>query len=145
MVQEDALGRFRMSIEGVADVNPDVPGLRYARQIGIDLVTTDYRDLYEIPNLGLVIELTGSDAVRDEIERTRPKHVRLIDHFGARLFWQLHQAEEAIIRQRTEMRERVTAGLRGRSDTYRPTRSSSTKMPHARHPGSAGARPPTAV
>ena len=107
MVQEDLLGRFRMSIEGVADVNPDVPGLRYARDIGIELVTTDYRELYEIPNLGLVIELTGSDALRDEIERTRPRHVRLIDHFGARLFWQLHQAEEAIIRQRTEMRERV--------------------------------------
>ena len=109
MVQEDTLGRFLMSIEGVADTNPDAPGMCYARQSGIELVTTDYRELYQIPNLGLLIELTGSDEVRDEVDRTRPRHVRLIDHFGARLFWQLHQAEEAIIEQRTEMRERVQA------------------------------------
>jgi len=109
MVQEDTLGRFRMSILGVADINPDAPGMRYARDIGVELVTTDYRKLYEIPDLSLLIELTGSDEVRDEIERTRPRHVRLIDHFGARLFWELHQAEEAIIDQRTEMRERMQA------------------------------------
>ncbi len=107
MVQEDTLGRFRMSIEGVADRNPDAPGMCYARQNGVALVTSDYRELYKIPNLGLLIELTGSDEVRDEIDRTRPRHVRLIDHFAARLFWELHEAEEAIIEQRTEMRERV--------------------------------------
>ncbi len=109
MVQEDTLGRFRMSIRGVSDPNTDAPGLQYAREIGIDFVTTDYRELYKIPNLGLLIELTGSDEVRDEVERTRPRNVRLIDHFGARLFWQLHTAEEAIIGQRTVMRERVQA------------------------------------
>ena len=107
MVHEDALGRLRMSIRGVADTNSNAPGLCYAREIGIELVATDYRELYKIPDLGLLIELTGSDDVRDEVERTRPRHVRLIDHFGARLFWQLHKAEEAIIEQRTEMRERV--------------------------------------
>ena len=109
MVQEDMLGRFRMSIRGVADTNPDAPGMLYARQIGIELVTTDYRELYDIPNLGLLIELTGSDEVRDEVERTRPRHVRLMDHFGGRLFWQLHEAEEAVIEQRTEIRERLQA------------------------------------
>ena len=75
----------------------------------MELVTTDYREFYEISDLDLLIELTGSDAVRDELERTRPRHVKLIDHFGARLFWELHQAEEATIRQRTEMRERMQA------------------------------------
>ena len=109
MVQEDTLGRFRMSIRGVADTNPEAPGMRYARQIGVERVTTDYRDLFQIPDLGLLIELTGSDEVRDEIEQARPRHVRLIDHFGARLFWELHQAEDAIIQQRTELRERVQA------------------------------------
>ena len=107
MVQEDTLGRFRMSIRGVADSRQDAAGIRYARDVGIELVTTDYWQLYEIPGLELIIELTGSDEVRDEIERTRPRHVRLIDHFGARFFWQLHQAEEAIIEQRTKMRERL--------------------------------------
>ena len=107
MVQEDILGRFHMSILGVADVNPDGPGMVYAREIGVPVVTTKYRDLYEIENLDLLIELTGSYDVRDELELTRPRHTRLIDHFGARLFWDVHQAEEAIIQQRTELRARV--------------------------------------
>lgn len=109
MVQEDSLGRFRMDIRGVADTNPAAPGLQCAREMGVETVTTDYRDLYNIPDLGLLIELTGSHEVRDELERNRPRHVQLIDHFGARLFWDLHQAEESIIKQRHEMHERVQA------------------------------------
>jgi len=109
MVQGDTLGHFRMRVLGVADVAPDAVGIQYARQLGVPFVTTDYRELYEIPDLGVIIELTGNDAVRDEIERTRPRHVRLIDHYGARLFWEIHQAEEAIILQRTEMQRKVEA------------------------------------
>jgi len=109
MVKDDTLGRFRLRIQGVADVDPQAPGVKYAREIGIPLVTQDYRELFNIPELDLIIELTGKYEVRDEIERTRPRSIRLIDHFGARLFWELHQAEEAVIRQRTEMRERVEA------------------------------------
>ena len=109
MVQGDTLGHFRMRVLGVADVDPEAIGVRYARDLGVPFVTSDYRKLYEIPNLGVIIELTGNDAIRDEIERTRPRHIRLIDHFGARLFWEVHQAEEAIILQRTEMQQNVEA------------------------------------
>jgi len=109
MVQGDTLGRFRMRVLGVADVDPDAVGIQYARELGVPFVTTDYRELYDIPGLRVIIELTGDDAIRDEIERTRPRHVRLIDHYGARLFWEIHQAEEAIILQRTEMQKKVEA------------------------------------
>ena len=109
MVQGDTLGQFRMQVLGVADVDPEATGIRYARELGVPFVTTDYRKLFEIPDLRVIIELTGDDAIRDEIERTRPRHVRLIDHFGARLFWEVHQAEEAIIQQRTELQKKVEA------------------------------------
>ncbi|MCP4592259.1 MAG: PAS domain-containing protein, partial [bacterium] len=107
MVQADTLGEFRMQVLGVADADPNATGVQYAREIGVPLLATDYRELYKIPDLRVIIELTGNDAVRDEIERTRPRHVRLIDHYGARLFWEIHQAEEAIILQRTEMQKKV--------------------------------------
>jgi PAS domain S-box-containing protein len=103
----DILGGFRMSIVGVADINLEASGVRCAREMGIEWVTTDYRDLYTIPNLDLIIELTGSDKVRNELERTRPHHVKLIDHFSARLFWELHKAEEEIIEQRNLLRLQV--------------------------------------
>ncbi len=98
-----------MTIAGVADVDPNAPGMAYAREIGVPVISTDYRELFAIEGLELLIELTGSTELRDRLEHTRPRHVRLIDHFGARLFWDLHQAEESIIRQRTEMRRRVEA------------------------------------
>lgn len=109
MAQSDMLGRFRMRILGVADVDPEGVGVRCARELGIATVTSDYRKLFEIPDLQVIIELTGDESVRDEIERSRPRDVRLIDHFGARLFWEVHQAEEAIIRQRMEMQSHVEA------------------------------------
>jgi PAS domain S-box-containing protein len=98
-----------MSVVGVADTNLDAPGVRYAREMGVERITTDYRDLYAVPNLDLIIEVTGSDRIRDELERTRPHHVRLIDHFAARLFWELHQAEQAIIEQRNLLSRQIEA------------------------------------
>jgi PAS domain S-box-containing protein len=107
MVREDSLGRFRMRVQGVADIDPDAIGLRYARQIGVPLVTTDYRDLYGIEGLDLLIELTGDQDLRDEVERSRPRSVTLIDHVGAMLFWQLHSASDKIMAQRAELRARL--------------------------------------
>ncbi len=107
MVRNDELGRFRMDILGVADPNMDAPGMELARETGVQLLTPDYRHLFDIPDLDLIIELVGSYKIRDAIERERPREVRLIDHFGARLFWDLHKAEEVIIDQRTVMREDV--------------------------------------
>ncbi|MFH2005396.1 MAG: PAS domain S-box protein [bacterium] len=107
MAAADRLGRFRMRICGVADSNPEAPGLLFAQAVGVPMIAHDFHQLFEIPHLDLILELTGSIAVRDELERTRPRHVRLIDHFGASLFWELFTAEEEIIHQRTEMRERV--------------------------------------
>jgi len=107
MVEKDTLRDFRMRVLGVSDLDPPAPGLIYAREIGVPLVTQRYEDLYAIPDLELIIELTGRTEVVDEIQQTRPKSVHLIDHLGARLFWELHQAEEAVIEKRTELRERV--------------------------------------
>ena len=107
MVETDTLRDFRMRIMGVADIDQDAPGIAYARKIGVPLVTEHYEDLYGIQGLDLIIELTGRDEMVDEIVRTRPKSVHLIDHVGARLFWELHQAEEAVIEKRTEIRERI--------------------------------------
>ncbi len=107
MAAQDRLGRFRMRVVGVADINPDAPGLDLARSLGVETITDDFHRLLEIPDLDVILELTGDDTVRDELERLRPRHVRLIDHFGASVFWELYTAEEAVIAQRTAMRERV--------------------------------------
>lgn len=118
MVAEDRLERFQMQIVGVADTDLDAPGMRYARSIGVPHIVTDFQALFEIPDLQVIIELTGSEAVRDELERSRPRHIRLIDHFGASLFWELYTAEEAIINHRTELRQRVETERRWISQIF---------------------------
>ncbi len=109
MVEEGTLQEFPMRILGVADVNPEAPGIHHAREIGVPVVTLQYKDLYEIPELDLIIELTGIRKLTDEIERTRPPHVHIIDHVVAGLLWKLHQAQQSVIEHRTEMEKRVEA------------------------------------
>jgi len=79
---------------GIADTNPEAPGLAWARERGI-FTCQDMTGLYGLPGLGLLIELTGSDDVRDAILRTKPAHIPLIDHVSARLFADIHAVQLA--------------------------------------------------
>lgn len=107
-VRSDRLGRFRMNVKGVADTDPEAPGLQYARELGIH-TTTDFRELFDVSGLRLVLELTGNDQVRDEVEKNRPRNVRFIDHFAARLFWELSRIEQELEKQRFELEQREVA------------------------------------
>ncbi len=93
MFESDIFTQFRARVIGVADINPKAPGFIYAKQKGL-FTTTDYKDLYRIPDLYLIIELTGRDDVLHEIARTKPVHIQLVDHVTARLFWDIFQIEE---------------------------------------------------
>jgi signal transduction histidine kinase/response regulator of citrate/malate metabolism len=94
----------KMNILGVADVNEQAEGLVYARGKGI-FTTLDYKDLYNIEGLDLIIELTGDDGVLNQIKSTKPANIRLIDHFEAMSVWDFLQIEEE--------RERIKRKLRG--------------------------------
>ena len=96
--------RLHMKIIGVADHNEDAVGYRYAQEKGI-YTTTDYRDLYKLKGLHMIIELTGRDEVANEIPRTKPEHVRFMDHVAARLFWDIFQIEEERIAERKQAEE----------------------------------------
>ena len=92
LLVEERLSRLGLEILGVADPNPEAPGIRQARQLGI-FTTSDFIQLYQLPGLNLIIELTGSPQVRERILRTKPLEISSIDHRGARLLWDLIQIE----------------------------------------------------
>jgi PAS domain S-box-containing protein len=106
--------RLRMKVIGVADRNQDAVGYRYAQEKGI-YTTADYRDLYELKGLHMIIELTGRDEVANEIPRTKPEHVRFMDHVAAHLFWDIFQIEE----ERIAEREQAEEALRESEERYR--------------------------
>jgi PAS domain S-box-containing protein len=92
ILDEDRLSRLKMKILGVSDVNPEAPGFRYAKKLNL-FTTTTLQELFTLKGLNLVIELTGSSRVREEVFRTKPSGVSLIDHRSARLLWDLIQME----------------------------------------------------
>jgi PAS domain S-box-containing protein len=100
MILTKRLSQLHMKLTAVACTNSEAPGYRYAREKGI-YTTQDYRELYKLEHLDMIIELTGLDEVANEISRTKPSHVRLIDHVAARLFWDIFEIqEERIAEQR---------------------------------------------
>jgi PAS domain S-box-containing protein len=63
----------------------------------------------------MIIELTGRDEVANEIPRTKPEHVRFMDHVAAHLFWDIFQIEE----ERIAEREQAEEALRESEERYR--------------------------
>jgi two-component system response regulator HydG len=96
MIFSERLSQLRMKLVGVASTNPKAMGYCHAEEKGI-YTTRDYRDLYKLKDLDMIIELTGHEEVAKEIARTKPEHVRLTDHIAARLFWDVFQIEEESI------------------------------------------------
>lgn len=93
LVMADTFSELRMSILGVAIRNPETPARKYADELGLN-ITERYEDLYQIQDLDLIIELTGSNEVLEEILKTRPSRVKVMDHVSARLFWDFMQIEK---------------------------------------------------
>ncbi len=108
MIFAEKLNQLRMKLIGVACSKPDAVGYNYAQEKGI-YTTTDYRELYKLPGLHMIIELTGKQGVANEIFRTKPDHVRLMGNVAARLFWDVFQIEEKRMGERnqaeTQLRE----------------------------------------
>jgi len=93
MISADRLRQLRMKLIGLADINPEAPGMKRAQALGI-FVSTDYHDLFELPDLNLILELTGREEISKSVQEEKPPGVRLIDHSVARLFWDILQLEE---------------------------------------------------
>ncbi|MFO7653470.1 MAG: PAS domain-containing protein [Candidatus Krumholzibacteriia bacterium] len=98
-----------LEVVGVADPDPDSPGLRFAREIGVPLVVDDYHEFFVRSDIELVIELTGLPQVRDEIFRNLPAHIHIVDHHASRFFWDLFARAEESRELRQRSRDQLQA------------------------------------
>ena len=106
ILADDRMGALNLEILGVADPNPEAPGIQHANDLGI-FTTTDFMDLYELSGLNLIIELTGVTAVRDKVAATKPSQVSTVDSLGARLLWDMFQLESEKLALEREAEEVV--------------------------------------
>ena len=86
------LKQKRPVILGVADKNPESPGIAYARELGL-FTTDDYKQLFRLKKLDLIIELTKDVDFSELIRKTKPPGVRFVDHFEARAVWDYLQIQ----------------------------------------------------
>ncbi len=70
-------------ILGVADLNENAVGMQLAKKLGI-FTTRNYRDLFTLRQLQVLVELTSNPGLPQIIKKNLPPDLKLIDHFEAR-------------------------------------------------------------
>ncbi len=103
--------RRRLQIIGVADPNPEAPGIRLARELGLPAYPHCLPLIDAEPDL--ILELTGDPEVMERILEAKRPATQVIDHVRARLFWDLLKREEERLRQKVVQELRL-AGQRSR-------------------------------
>jgi methyl-accepting chemotaxis protein len=83
---------------GICDRDEGAPGLVLARQLGLS-TWTDYAHLLAQPNLELIIEVTGVEAVQEALRRNLPPGCHLIDAIAARLLVQVATAQAELVEE----------------------------------------------
>lgn len=78
-------------IVGVADINPQAPGLGLARRLHIR-VTRNYRQLLKMAPVDLVIDVSGNPEVGEYLQDIRRMGVSVIGGASAKFMWQLIEA-----------------------------------------------------
>jgi PAS domain S-box-containing protein len=94
-------------VVAVADINPEAVGYLRAKAQDI-FVTTDYNTLFSRNDIDLIVELTGSMDIYNDILARKPRHVRAIAHTTAVLFREIESASSLFIQTNQELNETQT-------------------------------------
>lgn len=83
-----SLQNIKPEIIGVADPDPQAKGRLLAEELGIP-TSDSFTDFLRDNRLELIIELTGNDAVLEEVYRQRQPWTKILDHLGAMFLWEI--------------------------------------------------------
>lgn len=100
-----------VTIVGVADLDPQAPGMVLARQLKIH-TTTDYTRLLTLPKVDTIIDVTGSDQVAHALLKLDRPEVAVVGGPGAKFMWQL-------IEERIRSKEELERHLHEYQSLYR--------------------------
>jgi PAS domain S-box-containing protein len=103
------LGALDLDILAVVDIDVNAPGMLFAKKKGW-LTLNSIEEAVAVPDLQLVIELTGSDEILDQIYMAIPPGVRVMDHVMARVFWDLEKLA-MVQREQLQLKAELEAKL----------------------------------
>jgi signal transduction histidine kinase len=98
-----------VEIVGMADINPEAPGLRLARNLGIH-TTTDVLALIAEDRASLIVDVTGDAAMRTFILQHKPPHAEVLGGKAALLVWKLAQYEHDLRDQLIQSEKMASIG-----------------------------------
>ncbi|MGO9577901.1 MAG: PAS domain-containing protein [Desulfobaccales bacterium] len=67
-----------LRVVGVADLNPEAPGVLYAYRHNL-MVTVDFADLLQLPELDIIVNATGHPEVSLQIDEQRPERLMVLN------------------------------------------------------------------
>ncbi|MGD9368342.1 MAG: ATP-binding protein [Desulfobacteraceae bacterium] len=104
LLQQHEFREIQPEIKAVADINPDAPGMVKARRSNIP-ITNDYRDFFKMPDIDLIVELTGDQDVFHEILKHKDPDVRAISSNVVKIFWEISRVSVREKKTRQELIE----------------------------------------
>jgi len=116
-----AAGHVReLDIEVACVVDPrlDAPGVVFAEKQGIQTLT-DYREALSLPDVELILELTGDRQVLRDLHGRIRQRIPIIDHVSARVFWDLVHLEHSLreeLANREVLEDRFTQFINSAND-----------------------------
>lgn len=84
-VLEYLLKLTSVNVTGIADIEPNAPGIETARKKGIP-VYFDYHDMFAEIECDVVVDATGINGVQVDVRTCKPAHASLMDAWSAELF-----------------------------------------------------------
>lgn len=107
LLESKRLNRLKAEIAGVADINTEAAGFQYARQKGV-FTTTNYKELFDIPGLELVINLTDNMDLSHELNAATPDTLPVLNHIASILFQEIVQDVLSSTKQIAEQEDELS-------------------------------------
>jgi PAS domain S-box-containing protein len=104
VIEQHRFEEINPRIIAVADPNPEAPGYVQAQKQGL-YVTADYNDFFNRSDIDLIIELTNSMEIYNDILRKKAFDVRAISTRTAQLFWEISRVSSLQERCRQQLLE----------------------------------------
>jgi PAS domain S-box-containing protein len=96
----------RIRVVGVADKDPRAPGIALAREMGVP-TTTDFTGLICLPEVDIIVQATGDQALDSEIKRLKWPRAVIVEGLAMNLILSFVDEGENVLRQLEEnQRER---------------------------------------
>jgi signal transduction histidine kinase len=98
-----------IAVIGIADKDPNAPGLKRARELNIS-ASQDVANLISRDGTSLIVDVTGDPAMAGFIAQHNPRGIQVLGGMTARLLWNLVQHEARIQAQLFQADKLATIG-----------------------------------